>query len=335
VAALDPAVAAIRSAVRSALATRPGRVLVACSGGTDSLALAATTAFVAPRLGIPAGLVTVDHRLQDGSTEQAKAVADWAGSVGFDPVLVETVEVTGPGGPEAAARDARYEALVRAAAVHRVGTVLLGHTLDDQAETVLLALVRGAGSRGLAAMPVQREVDGVALLRPLLGVSRAQTAAACAVLGLRPWHDPHNLDPSFARVRARSLLADLSSALGPAVVPNLARTASLVAADNAALDAVAADSWRESSGGPTVADLAPLMPAVRARVLRRWALSLGAPGSALSQRHIDALDALVTRWHGQGPVALPGGILVRRRDGVLRSDGATTAQTPATDLAGW
>jgi tRNA(Ile)-lysidine synthase len=337
VAALDPAVAAIRSAVRSALATRrPERVLVACSGGTDSLALAAATAFVAPRLGIPAGLVTVDHRLQDGSTEQAKAVADWAGSVGFDPVLVETVEVSGPGGPEAAARDARYEALVRAAAVHRVGTVMLGHTLDDQAETVLLALVRGAGPRGLAAMPVQREVDGVALLRPLLDVSRAQTAAACAALGLVPWHDPHNLDPSFTRVRARSLLADLSSALGPAVVSNLARTASLVAADNAALDALAAtflaaSSFRAASSPPglAAADLAALMPAVRTRVLREWARSLGAPGSALSHRHIAALDALITNWHGQGPVALPGGILVGRQNGVLRPGGATT------DLAGW
>ena len=336
-AALDPAVAAIRSAVRSALATRrPERVLVACSGGTDSLALAAATAFVAPRLGIPAGLVTVDHRLQDGSTEQAKAVADWAGSVGFDPVLVETVEVSGPGGPEAAARDARYEALVRAAAVHRVGTVMLGHTLDDQAETVLLALVRGAGPRGLAAMPVQREVDGVALLRPLLDVSRAQTAAACAALGLVPWHDPHNLDPSFTRVRARSLLANLSSTLGPAVVSNLARTASLVAADNAALDALAAtflaaSSFRAASSPPglAAADLAALMPAVRTRVLREWTRSLGAPGSALSHRHIAALDALITDWHGQGPVALPGGILVGRQNGVLRPGGATT------DLAGW
>jgi tRNA(Ile)-lysidine synthase len=215
--------------------------------------------------------------------------------------------------------------------------VLLGHTLDDQAETVLLALVRGSGSRGLAAMPVQREVDGVALLRPLLGVSRAQTAAACAAQGLRPWHDPHNVDPSFARVRARSLLADMSVALGPAVVANLARTASLVAADNAALDSLATQALAAAvvDGGLTVSSLAGLESAVRTRVLRAWARSLGAPGSALSHRHIAALDALVTTWHGQGPVALPGGTLVRRRDGVLRPDGATTAQATSTDLAGW
>jgi len=144
-------------------------------------------------------------------------------------------------------------------------------------------------------------------------------------------HDPHNLDPSFARVRARSLLADLSAALGPAVVGNLARTASLVAADNAALDSLATDALAAArvDGGLTVSSLAGLQSAVRTRVLRAWARSLGAPGSALSHRHIDALDALVTNWHGQGPVSLPGGTQVRRREGVLRPEGATT------DLAGW
>jgi tRNA(Ile)-lysidine synthase len=337
VAALAPAVAALRAAVRSALTPVSGRVLVACSGGTDSLALAATTAFVARRLGLGAGLVTVDHQLQPGSTEQAKAVADWGVTAGFDPVLVETVTITGPGGPEAAARDARYEALVRAARLHAAGAVLLGHTRDDQAETVLLALLRGAGPRGVAAMPVRREASGVALLRPLLDVSRAETAAACAALGLSPWHDPHNIDPSYGRVRARSLLADLAQSLGPAVVANLARTAGLVAADNEALDALAATalSAAVADDGLSVSSLESLAPAVRTRVLHVWARSLGAPGSALSHRHISALDALVLRWRGQGPVHLPTGILVRRRDGVLRPSGATTAQAPITDEAGW
>jgi len=337
VAALAPAVAALRAAVKSALTPFSGRVLVACSGGTDSLALAATTAFVAPRLDLAAGLVTVDHQLQAGSTEQAKAVADWGAAAGFDPVVVETVSVTGPGGPEAAARDARYDALVRAAKLHAAGAVLLGHTRDDQAETVLLALLRGAGPRGLAAMPVRREVSGVALMRPLLDVSRAETAAACAALDLRPWHDPHNLEPSYGRVRARSLLADLATALGPAVVANLARTAGLVAADNEVLEALAGAALCDAmvDGGLSVRSLDSLAPSVRTRVLHAWARSLGAPGSALSQRHVSALDALVVRWRGQGPVHLPSGILVRRRDGVLCSEGATTAQAPITDEAGW
>ena len=345
-AALDPAVAAIRAALRTALSTmdasaRTGgssvHVLVACSGGTDSLALAAQTAFVAPRLGMAAGLVTVDHQLQPGSAEQAKAVADWAREAGFAPVVLETVSVAGPGGPEAAARDARYEALVRAARDHGAGAVLLGHTRDDQAETVLLAMLRGAGPRGLAAMPVRREVDGVALLRPLLDVSREQTAAACAALGLRPWHDPHNLDPAFGRVRVRGLLADLSATLGPAVVANLARTAGLVASDNAALDALADAALADAlaDDGLATAPLGEIAPALRTRALRAWARSLGAPGAALSLRHIEALDALVVAWRGQGPVALPGGILVRRRGGVLRPEPPTTAQAPTMDEAGW
>ena len=226
VAAVHPAVAAIRGALRATLASPGGLLLVACSGGADSLALATAAAFVAPRLGWRAGLVTVDHQLQAGSAERARDVAEWAGKAGLTPVIVETVEVSGrPGGPEAAARDARYEALVRAAAAHGATTVLLGHTRDDQAETVLLALLRGAGPRGMAGMPARREIDGITLLRPLLGVSREQTLAACAALGLTVWDDPHNSDRAFGRARARTLIRSLVDELGPAVVPNLARTA--------------------------------------------------------------------------------------------------------------
>ncbi|HST67103.1 MAG TPA: ATP-binding protein, partial [Mycobacteriales bacterium] len=113
----DPAVAAVRVAVRRVLVeTRPAGVLVACSGGADSVALAAATAFEAPRLGIPAGLVTVDHGLQDGSARWAAATADLGRALGLDPVLVRTVTVGTEGGPEAAARTARYTALESAAA---------------------------------------------------------------------------------------------------------------------------------------------------------------------------------------------------------------------------
>ena len=275
-AALAPPVAAIRVAVRRALTDLPagGPVLVACSGGADSLALAAATVFVAPRLGRPAGLVTVDHGLQSGSAQRAEAVAAWAREAGFGPVVVARVEVAGrPGGPEAAAREARYEALTEVARQHDAVAVLTGHTRDDQAETVLLALARGAGPRGLAGMPARRELAGVPLLRPLLEIGREQTRAACAVLGLDPWQDPHNTDPSYARSRVRAdVLPALVRALGPGVVDNLARTARLVAADNAALDELAGDG---AGGGP---------------VSRRGALRAGAgrpsarrarPGAAL------------------------------------------------------
>ncbi|MFR9779295.1 tRNA lysidine(34) synthetase TilS [Micromonospora sp. MS34] len=355
----------MRIAVRRALTGLPGDgpVLVACSGGADSLALAAATAFVAPRLGRRAGLVTVDHGLQPGSAERAEGVAGWARELGLDPVETVAVQVAGrPGGPEAAAREARYEALVAAARRHGAAGVLLGHTRDDQAETVLLALARGAGPRGLAGMPERRELAGVPLLRPLLDVTREDTRKACAALGLTPWDDPHNADPAYARSRVRAdLLPALVDALGPGVVDNLARTARLLAADTTALDdqaaaalaappapaapdrarppeaevldrapnarsASAADSaapgWvarpvRAAEGGLSVSALAALPKAVRTRVLHVWARELGAPPAALSHRHVAALDALVTDWHGQGRVHLPGGIPVARQGGRL------------------
>jgi tRNA(Ile)-lysidine synthase len=311
---LAPVVARVRVAVRDALSTVPADslVLVACSGGADSLALAAATAFVAPRHGIHCGLVTVDHQLQPGSAERAGKVAAWAAQTGFDPVITRTVDVGKHGGPEAAARDARYDALVSTAETENATAILLGHTRDDQAETVLLALARGAGPRGIAGMPARRQKNRTVLLRPFLDVSRADTIAACAALGLEPWHDPHNTDPAYARSRVRDLVA----ALGPGVVGNLARTAALVAADNETLDALAAGVDVED--GVDVATVAALPAAVRTRVLHRWARTLGVSGSALSSRHVAALDALVTHWHGQGPVSLPGGVRVARTAGRLK-----------------
>ncbi len=328
-----PSVAATRVAVRKSLAGIRQPVLVACSGGADSLALAGATAFVAPRLGLTAGLVTVDHRLQAGSDLRAKQVADWGAGLGLSPSLVLPVTVDGlPGGPEAAAREARYRAL-GTAAIERDAVVLLGHTLDDQAETVLLALARGAGPRGLAGMPEQRVRDGVTFLRPFLALAREQTRAACAELGIIPWDDPHNVDPAYSRARVRAALPILAEILGPDVVANLARTARLVAADVAALDALAA-AVDVGQGALDVAELAALPAAVRTRVLRAFALRLGAPGGALAATHIDALDALVVAWRGQGPVALPGGIEVSRRDGWLRGPGTSSGTRAESSPAG-
>jgi tRNA(Ile)-lysidine synthase len=316
-----PAVAAVRAAVRATLAAaRPPGVLVACSGGADSLALAAATAFVAPRLGVRAGLITVDHGLQPGSAARAASVAELGYELGFDPVEVVRVDVGTAGGPEAAARTARYAAL-DAAATALDAHVLLAHTLDDQAETVLLGLGRGSGPRSIAGMAA---VAG-RYLRPSRGLRRTATEAACAALGLQPWDDPHNSDPAYQRVRLRrEVLPLLEEVLQGGVAEALARTAELIRDDLDALDAYSAEVVPASSvhTGRTpgqleldVASLASLARAVRSRALRAFASAAGAP--PLSAERTAALEALVTSWHGQGPVDLPGGVAVRRTSGKL------------------
>jgi tRNA(Ile)-lysidine synthase len=341
-----PAVAAVRHAVRASLAgLAPGDlVLAACSGGADSLALAAAVAFEAPRAGLRAGGITVDHGVQSGSAEQAARVTGAMTGLGLSPALSVEVAVAGPGGtaayqgPEAAARSARYAALDHAAeAADLRGTtwIALGHTLDDQAETVLLGLGRGSGARSLAGMAPRSG----RYLRPLLGIRRAQTRAACLALGLEPWDDPQNCDPAFTRARIRrDLMPALQDALGPGVAEALARTADLLRADADVLDAIAAaeaeklgerDEAAGQAGWPAD-DLAALPAAIRHRVLRRAALAAGCPAGALSQRHVASLDELITGWHGQRWADLPGGIRCRRRYGRLlfTRAGASAGSSP-------
>jgi tRNA(Ile)-lysidine synthase len=324
-----PAVAQVRLAVRRCLSgagLAPGDlVLAACSGGADSLALASALAFEAPKLGLRGGGVTVDHGLQDGSDEQARRAAKALKGMGLQPVDGVTAAVARPGGPgypgpEAAARDARYAALHRAASACAATVVLLGHTLDDQAETVLLGLARGSGARSLAGMP---ERTGL-FLRPLLRISRATTRAACAAQDLEPWDDPQNADPGFARARVRHrLLPVLEAELGPGVAEALARSARLLRADADFLDALAESELERiappGSGHSLPLDaLAALPEAIRSRVLRNAAVAAGCPPGVLSARHVAGLEALVTGWRGQRWTDLPGGVRAWRRYGKLQ-----------------
>ncbi|TDD33648.1 tRNA lysidine(34) synthetase TilS [Actinomadura sp. KC06] len=333
----DPAVAAVRLAVRRALADLPqgGLVVAACSGGADSLALAGALAFEAPRAGRLAAGVTIDHGLQDGSAERADAVVRTMADLGLDPSGSIAVTVDGPGGPENAARDARYGALDEAADRFGAAAVLLGHTLDDQAETVLLGLARGSGARSLSGMPTEfhRPVAtgisegerSVRYLRPLLELDRATMRRACEAMGLEPWDDPHNVDPAYARVRVRhEALPALEKALGPGVTEALARTAKMLRADADALDELAAqayDDLESPEDGSTVAlrleGLEELPRAVRTRVMRMAAGKAGSPPGTLAAVHVDAVDRLVTAWHGQRHVDLPGGLRAVRRYGKL------------------
>lgn len=430
---VDPAVAAARNAVRAVLAGLgpDDLVLVACSGGADSLALAAATAFEARRVGrsvrsrgyaVRAGAVVVDHGLQPGSAEVAERAADRCRALGLEPVLVRraawpgrvdavaqadaaqadvergvgrgkdadnatrptfgerdaTRTAAGNGGPEAAARDARYAVLEVVAKETGAALVLLGHTLDDQAEQVLLGLARGAGARSLAGMPRERGI----YRRPFLGLRRAQTEAVCAASGLEFWTDPTNLLPEAGApvsgrretgvpdpdapvftplrslVRGR-VLPVLEETLGPGVVEALGRSADQLRDDADLLDGLAAELLeraREVAAAPRaqqpredqqphetehVLDVGVLErahPALRRRALRLAALAVGCPPSDTGARHVDALDALVVSWTGQGPAHLPGGARARRAYGSLflraaptgLPDGGTGVQPPST-----
>lgn len=326
---------AVRSAVRAALADLPADgarlVLVACSGGPDSLALAAGTAEAARQLDWRAGAVVVDHGLQEGSAAVAERAAGQCEALGLHPVLVERAEVAGGGGPEAAARRARYAAIASAASRCGADAVLVAHSLDDQAETVLLGLARGSGARSLSGMPRIATVPGsvIPLVRPLLGLRRSVLVGACADWRLDPWLDPHNDSPRFARSRVRNeLLPELADTLGAGISEALARTADLLRDDEAALSGLAEQhlsSWRAAGrlrggAGSLVADteeLLTLPPAVRRRVLRSLALQAGCPPTDLTADHLVAVDRLLTAARSRGPIALPGRVAVRRGYGTV------------------
>jgi len=269
------------------------RWCVALSGGADSLALTAAAARVRPTVAL-----IVDHGLQAGSDSVAATARDHAVALGCVAAQVIRVDVDGRGGPEAAARAARYAALEGA----RGGApVLIAHTLDDQAETVLLGLGRGSGARSIAGMLPHDPPWG----RPLLGVRRAVTLGACEELGLTPWHDPHNVDPRYTRVRLRNeVLPLLENVLGGGVAEALARTATALREDTEALDGLAADALARVLRGAEleVAALAELPLAIRRRVIRRWLLTGGAVD--LTDGQIRGVDRLVVDWRGRGGVAV-------------------------------
>ncbi len=335
--ASDQLVAA-RTAVSRAVADLEAgsTVLVACSGGPDSLALTGAAAWCGPRHGLTVRAIVVDHGLQAESGDAARLAARASLALGVSDAEVIAVQVGSDGGPEAAARTARYAALERAATERSAAVVLLGHTREDQAETVLLRLARGSGARSLSAM---RAWSGP-WRRPFLGMSRADVHAAAdemlVPLGLAPWRDPHNDDRGFARVRVRTLLSDLVDDLGPGVVLGLTRTADLLRDDADALEAWterAADCLvleSDAEASSAVADLLDLPRAVRTRLIRRMCLGRGCPPDELDFDHVARVEALVSSWRGQGEIRLPGGVVARRACGRLCLRAARRGQTSTT-----
>ena len=324
---LSPAMADVRRAVRDAW-DRQGIssgdvVSVAVSGGADSLALAAASIFEGKRAGIDVVAVIVNHNLQKGSMEVALKAKETLLSLGFETVEVVEVQVKQASiGMEAAARNARYGALDAFAKTYGAKFTMLGHTLDDQAETVLLGLARGSGAKSIAGMQ-ELSSDGK-YLRPLLGIRRETTVAFCSDSGIAVWNDPQNKDTKFSRVKVRlKVLPVLEKELGPGIAEALAKTAGILQEDLEYLDAQSAKAFKavaKTTNNSVVLDvngLEKLSAAIRNRVILK---SLALLGTEPAKVQIDSITALVTNWHGQKPLALPSVRVVRQgKEIILKS----------------
>ncbi|WP_394940539.1 tRNA lysidine(34) synthetase TilS [Psychromicrobium sp. YIM B11713] len=320
---LKPLIGKARNLLRQELTELSAEdlVLVACSGGPDSLALASVAAFFARRKSIRVGAVVVDHGLQPGSAAVAQRTAESLRRLGLDPVEVRAVQVGSADGPEAAARTARYAALEAVAKECGAAMVLLGHTLDDQAEQVLLGLARGSGTRSLAGMPQRRHSSsGLIYLRPFLELRRAETIQICRIEGLQPWLDPSNQDPRFARSRVRHrVLPLLEAELGPGVAESLFRSARILAQDADYLDQLAREAYRacvESSSNPgeillPEEELRAHPVAIRQRILALAVTALG--GVQPSFERLLAAEGLLRRTGSAGPIQLSGKVSIYRR----------------------
>ena len=307
----------IRLAVRAELTdlSAGDTILVAVSGGADSLALAAGLLTEAKEKAIRPIAVIIDHALQPNSADVAMNTKAELAKAGYTNIEIKRIKVEITDGMEASARRARYAALNEIAESTNAVAIFLGHTRDDQAETVLLGLARGSGTRSLSGMA--ERIDKYR--RPLLSITRSQTEAACKEVGIKYWNDPHNQSMEYARVRVREkVLPLMESEIGPGIADALTRSAKILRDDADALDQWAEEVLDEID--PIEIDietLASLPRAIRSRVIRKAIYLAGAPSGSLSAEHLEPVEALVTAWKGQGPVSLPGGVTVARISGRL------------------
>jgi tRNA(Ile)-lysidine synthase len=314
---MNDATVAIRNAVKPFLQECEAGdvVLVAASGGADSLALAYAILKESQPLAISAVAVTIDHQLQENSADQAGKVERQLQELGFAKVISEKVKVNLKSGIEAGARDARYAALTAIAEREKARKIFLGHTRDDQAETVLLGLARGSGTRSLSGMAIENGI----YIRPLLQITRSETEKACNEMQVNFWIDPHNSNPDFSRVRVRNeVLPVMEREIGPGISAALARSASLLRDDADALDEIARIEIAQSDlTNLDCQRLVGLPRAIRTRLIRAALYAAGAPTGSITWDHVASIEALVTLWRGQGALSLPGGVKVERISGRL------------------
>lgn len=313
----NPATVELRRTVRPWLKNLPAhsKILVGVSGGADSMALAIVLKLEAENFDLELIPVVVDHGLQENSDVIANGVVSKLKRLGFSEVFQAKAQVTVTDGLESSARRARYQIFNQAIDTFAAVNFFLAHTENDQAESVLLGLARGSGTKSLSGMA---EANGL-FIRPLLATSRAQTVAVCAENEIEYWQDPHNQNEEFTRVRVRkNILPLMEDQIGPGIISALARSARILREDSDALDSLA----EEYLSNKDVRDLeiAPLLElpkAIRSRVLRAAIYSVGAPAGSISADHLAPIEALVTDWRGQGPTSLPGGVKVARISGRL------------------
>lgn len=307
----------IRLAVRSELEdiAAGDSILVAASGGADSSALAAALLLECKTKSIKVIALIIDHGLQKNSADVTHETKRTLTKIGYENIEIRRVTVQITDGLEASARRARYQALNDVANSHNVVAIFLGHTKDDQAETVLLGLARGSGSRSLSGMASR--VDRYR--RPLLSITRAQTEAACEEAGIKFWQDPHNQSMEFTRVRVREVvLPTMEKEIGPGISDALARSAKLLRDDADALDYLSDEIFSKlEPASLEISKLESQPRAIRTRILRKAIYLAGAPQGSLSAEHIEPVEALITAWKGQGPISLPGGVTVARISGRL------------------
>ena len=313
---MTTAVPAVRNAVRTWLERYEAgdTVLVAVSGGADSLALAHALSVESKEFVFTVIGVTVDHQLQEQSGAQAEKVVAQLKNFGLD-CIIKKVNVDLKDGLEASARAARYSALQETADEKSAVAVFLGHTRDDQAETVLLGLARGSGTRSLSGMAHHNGV----YVRPLLEITRDQSERYCEEVKLQYWSDPHNENPDFSRVRVRNVaLPALETSIGPGISEALARSAHLLRDDADALDHWAkAEELALDLLNLDCAHLEKLPRAIRTRLIRAAIYAAGAPAGMVTMEHVSGVEALITAWSGQGALNLPGGVKVERISGRL------------------
>ena len=290
-------------------------ILVGCSGGADSIALVWSASVVCKRLNLNLGVLIVDHQLIAESNQVAENTKKQCAEFGINQIIVKKIKVVLENeGLESAARKARYKAFEEVIKETNAKALMLAHTQDDQAETMLMRLTRGSGAKSLSAMS---EVSGK-YLRPFLHVRKFEIKDALEKEDIKYWNDPANSNSDFLRVKVRNeLIPKLIEVLGDSVVEALDRTSMLLKNDNDILDQIALNHYQENRQ-LLISKLEDLPSAIRTRVIKLAALDAGVNPGPFSFEHIEAIDALVTNWHGQSHIDLPGFVQASRVNETIR-----------------